>query len=185
MRVTTSPFLHEYRSAGQTTAQIERVLAVGRAFLTVTGFVAIYLDPTEPARLREVTYAVLLGYALYSLAVLAYAHGRTRLTRRHGYLLHGFDILWTSALTFVSEGPVSPFFLFFLFVVLAAAYRWGFRETVGTAFTIFVVFLVEIAIAAAGPWSATWLAPIGFELNRTIIRGGYLLLTGVLLGYLA
>ena len=38
-------------------------------------------------------------------------------------VLHGLDILWTSALTFVSEGPVSPFFLFFLFVVLAAAYR--------------------------------------------------------------
>ncbi|MBI4266171.1 MAG: hypothetical protein HY657_17485 [Acidobacteria bacterium] len=184
MRLTSS-FLSDYRAVGRPTAQLERVLAVGRAFLTVTGFVAIYLDPTEPARLREVTYAVLLAYALYSLAVLAYVHTATRLTPRHGLVLHGLDILWTSALTFVSEGPVSPFFLFFLFVVLAAAYRWGFRETAATAAITAAVFLIETAIAAAGPWSSTWFAPDGLELNRTILRVAYLLLTGVLLGYLA
>ncbi|MGH7575246.1 MAG: hypothetical protein ACREM1_08995, partial [Longimicrobiales bacterium] len=180
-----SPFLCEYRSAGQPAGEVERVLAVGRAFLTVTGLAAIYLDPTEPTRLREVTYGVLLAYALYSLGVLAYVHGGVRLTPRHAHLLHGVDILWTSVLTFVSEGPVSPFFLFVLFVVLAAAYRWGLRETVGTALLTFAVFLVETAVAAASPWNSTWFTPMTFELNRTIIRGGYLLLTGVLLGYLA
>jgi signal transduction histidine kinase len=172
-------------STGRPAARVERVLAVGRAFLTVTALVAIYLDPTEPARLREVTYAVLLAYAVYSVTVLAYVNGTARLTPLHGPVLHGLDILWTSALTFVSEGPVSPFFLFFLFVVLAAAYRWGFRETVGTAVITIVVFLIETAIAAAGPWNATWFASIAFELNRTILRVAYLLLTGVLLGYLA
>lgn len=182
----TSSFLRRYRSGGVATARLERVLAVGRAFLTVSGLVAIYLDPTEPARLREVTYGVLLAYALYSVAVLAYVHrGSARLTARHGQVLHGLDILWTSALTFVSEGPVSPFFLFFLFVVLAAAYRWGFRETVGTTVITAAVFLIETAIAAAGPWPGTWLGSIGFELNRTILRVAYLLLTGFLLGYLA
>jgi signal transduction histidine kinase len=161
------------------------VLAVGRAFLTVTALVAIYLDPTEPARLREVTYGVLLGYAVYSLAVLAYVNGTARLTPAHGLLLHGLDVLWTAALTFVSEGPVSPFFLFFLFVVLAAANRWGFRETAGTAVITIAVFLIETAVAAAGPWNAAWFASNEFELNRTILRVAYLLLTGVLLGYLA
>jgi signal transduction histidine kinase len=166
-------------------ARTEGVLAVGRAFLTVTALVAIYLDPREPARLREVTYGVLLAYAIYSLAVLAYVNGVASATGRHGLILHGLDILWTSALTFVSEGPVSPFFLFFLFVVLAGAYRWGFRETAGTAIVTVVIFLTETAVAAAGPWKATWFASIEFELNRTILRLAYLLLTGVLLGYLA
>ncbi|MBI4475943.1 MAG: hypothetical protein HY654_02150 [Acidobacteria bacterium] len=181
----TSVFPSQDRSPGRSAAQLERGLAVGRAFLTVTGLIAIYIDPTEPARLREVTYGVLLGYAVYSLAVLAYVHTTTRVTSGHGQVLHGLDILWTSALTFVSEGPVSPFFLFFLFVVLAAAYRWGFRETAGTAVITIAVFLIETAIAATGPWNATWLASSGFELNRTILRVAYLLLTGVLLGYLA
>jgi signal transduction histidine kinase len=172
-------------TTGRSAARTERVLAVGRAFLTVTGLIAIYLDPTEPARLREVTYSVLLAYAVYSLAVLAYVNGTARLTPVHGQVLHGLDIFWTSALTFVSEGPVSPFYLFFLFVVLAAANRWGFRETAGTAVITIAVFLIETAVAAAGPWKATWFASIEFELNRTILRVAYLLLTGVLLGYLA
>ena len=174
-----------HRPTHRQAARTEGVLAVGRAFLTVTALVAIYLDPTEPARLREVTYGVLLAYAIYSLAALAYVNGVARATGRHGLILHGLDILWTSALTFVSEGPVSPFFLFFLFVVLAAAYRWGFRETAGTAVVTVMIFLGETAIAAAGPWKATWFASIEFELNRTILRVAYLLLTGVLLGYLA
>jgi signal transduction histidine kinase len=178
-------FFAGLRSTGRPAARVERVLAVGRAFLTVTALIAIYLDPTEPVRLREVTYGVLLGYAAYSLAILAYVNGTTRLTTTHGQILHGLDILWTSALTFVSEGPVSPFFLFFLFVVLAAAYRWGFRETAGTAVVTVAVFLIETAVAAARPWNATWFASIEFELNRTILRVAYLLLTGVLLGYLA
>jgi hypothetical protein len=35
--------------------RLERVLAVSRAFLTVTALVAIFLDPSEPVRLRALT----------------------------------------------------------------------------------------------------------------------------------
>lgn len=163
-------------------ARLERVLAVGRAFLTVSALAAIYLDPSQPARLAAVTYGVLAAYALYSLVVWAYVHRAQQLGTLHGLVLHGLDILWTAALTFVSEGPVSPFFLFFLFVVLSAAYRWGFVGTVGTAGVTVGVFLVETLIADIGPWRLT---SIEFELNRTILRVTYLSLTGFLLGYLA
>lgn len=165
--------------------RVERVLAVGRAFLTVTALAAIYLDPSEPARLREITYGVLLAYAVYSLAVLAAVQRATRLTPRHTYAFHGLDILWASALTFVSQGPVSPFFLFFLFVVLASAYRWGLRETVGTALVTIGVFLLETLVAGIGAGRLPVFAAVEFDLNTTILRVAYLLLTGVLLGYLA
>lgn len=75
--------------------------------------------------LRAVTYGVLLAYAVYSVVLLVYVHRSPRLTATHGRVFHGLDIAWTSALTFVSEGPVSPFFLFLLFVVVSAAYRWS------------------------------------------------------------
>ncbi|MGC4083487.1 MAG: hypothetical protein QM736_15595 [Vicinamibacterales bacterium] len=172
-------------STGRSVTRTERVLAVGRAFLTVTGVIAIFLDPTEPARLREATYVVLLAYAVYSLGVLAFVNAASRVTRQHTLAIHGLDILWASALTFVSEGPVSPFFLFFLFLLLAAANRWGFRETAGTAGITVAIFLVETALASVGPWRDAWFSSIQFELNRTILRVAYLMLTGVLLGYLA
>jgi signal transduction histidine kinase len=176
--------LTSYSVDGRPGARQERILAVGRAFLTITALVAIYLDPTEPARLAAVTYGVLFTYALYSLALLALVHSAPRLAPAHGYVIHGLDVLWTSGLTLVSEGPVSPFFLFFLFVVLASAYRWGFRETIITAATTVGIFLVETAVVATGPWNQTGFASISFELNRTILRSTYLLITGFLLGYL-
>lgn len=184
MRVT-SAFLRTYRDHGRSVARLERVLAVGRAFLTVTALGAIYLDPTEPSRLAAFTYGALLGYAAYSLAVLAWIHTGPAIGPVHGRVLHGIDILWASALTFVSEGPVSPFFLFFLFTVAASAYRWGFRETVATAAITVAVFLGETYLAGIGPWNQTFLRDIKFELNSTILRVAYLLLTGFLLGYLA
>ena len=181
----TSTFLRAYRVDGRPAARMERVLAVGRAFLTVTALVAIYLDPTQPSRLAAVTYGVLFVYALYSTLIFLWIQGGAAVSHRQGRILHGLDIFWTSLLTFVSEGPVSPFFLFFLFVVAAAAYRWGFRETVATAVITVGVFLIETVLAAMAPWSQTWLSGIAFELNRTILRSAYLLLTGFLLGYLA
>ncbi len=181
----TSSFLRSYRSQGPPVARLERVLAVGRAFLTVTALAAIYVDPTEPTRLAGLTYGILSAYAIYSLVVLALVHRAPRVTPRHAVMLHGVDILWASVLTLLSEGPVSPFFLFFVFTLLAAAYRWGFRETAGTAVVTMAVYLIEIAIAAAGPWNSTWFAAIRLELNQTILRLAYLLLMGVLLGYLA
>jgi signal transduction histidine kinase len=117
--------------------------------------------------------------------VLVYVHRTPRVSVTQGHVFHGFDVLWTAALTFVSEGPVSPFFLFFLFVVLSAAYRWGFWGTLVTTLVTVAVFLIQTGVAAAGPWRQTWLTSIDFELNQTILRVAYLLLTGFLLGYLA
>jgi signal transduction histidine kinase len=113
-----------------------------------------------------------------------FVHSASRLSHPQVQVLHAADIVWTSVLTFVSEGPVSPFFLFFLFVVLAAAFRWAFRETLLTAMVIVAVFLTETVVAAAGPWSDLF-APTVDDLNAIVLRAAYLLITGVLLGYLA
>jgi hypothetical protein len=164
---------------------VERVVAVGRAFLTVTALAAIYVDPTEPSRLAGVTYTIMSAYAVYSMIVLAIVHRSGRLVGRDVRVLHGLDILWASALTFLSEGPVSPFFLFFVFALLAAAYRWGFRETLGTAVVTMAVYLVETTIAVAGPWNSTIFAAFRLEANQTILRFAYLLLIGLLVGYLS
>src|SRR5688572_33127751 len=99
-----SPFLREYSRDRRTATRSERVLAVGRAFFSVTALIAIYLDSTEPSRLATATYTVLVAYACYSLIVLAAVNYGTRLAAAHGVLLHASDILWGSVLTFVSEG---------------------------------------------------------------------------------
>src|SRR5262245_14694166 len=112
-------FLESYRAERRPAARLEYVLAVARTFLTITGFIAFYLDPTEPARLAAVTYTVLISYALYSVVVLAIVRRGAGIRSTHSRLLHALDIVWVGVLTFVSDGPTSPSYLFFLFVLLA------------------------------------------------------------------
>jgi signal transduction histidine kinase len=176
-------FLRQHPSQGHAAARLERVLAIGRAFLTVWGLVAVYVDPTEPSGLAEFSYAILVGYALYSVIVLVFVERTTRLAPRDGEFLHGIDILWAAALTFVSNGVSSPFFLFFIFVVLAAAFRWGFRATMITAAVVLGLVAVQTFILAAGPWG-TLFSVNGDEINRTIMRVAYLLLSAFMVGYL-
>jgi signal transduction histidine kinase len=180
----TSSFLDSYRTERRPTARLEYVLAVARTFLAVTGFIAIYLDPTEPTRLATIAYGVLVGYACYSVVVLVLVRRVSALQPAHGYFLHALDILWAALLTFVSDGPISPFYLFFLFVTLASAYRWGMRATIATAVGTALLYIAQTAAAYAGPWPALLIGD-DFDVKRIIFRIGYLLITGYVAGFLA
>jgi signal transduction histidine kinase len=177
--------LEDYRTASRQVPRLERMLAGARAFFTVTALGAIFLDPTEPARFAGLTYALLAAYAIYSVVVWVWIRRSWSPGVRGSLVLHGIDVLWVSVLTMFSAGPASPLYLFFLFAMLAAAYRWGFRGTLVTVLVSSGIFLFESAMVALSPWAQTWSADVPFQLNRIIIRGTYLLLTGVLLGYLA
>jgi len=176
-------FLRQDPSEGHAAARLERVLAIGRAFLTVWGLIAVYLDPTEPSRFAELSYAILVGYALYSIIVLIFVERANRLAPRDGEFLHGIDILWTAALTFVSNGVGSPFFLFFMFVVLSAAFRWGFRGTMISGGVVVGLVAIQMVVLSIGPWGNLF-SLSGDDINRTIMRVAYLLLSAFMVGYL-
>ncbi|MBI1955543.1 MAG: histidine kinase dimerization/phosphoacceptor domain-containing protein, partial [Acidobacteria bacterium] len=84
-----------------------------------------------------------------------------------------------------TEGPNSPFFAFFIFVLLAAAYRWGLRETLATSAVAIAALFLETFLLAAGPWAIEPFVQGHFDRNRLIIRSAYLLLIAFLAGYLA
>ncbi len=163
--------------------RIERVLGTARVFLAVCSLLAIYLDPTEPSRYATLAYALLLLYVIHSVAVLVVLRLRASSPPVLAIVLQSVDVLWAACITLLTEGPNSPFFLFFLFVMLAAAYRWGLRETVMTGATAVLLVLVEAILLGLGR-----IAPVPlegeFELNRFIMRSTYLLLMAFLLGYL-
>lgn len=165
--------------------RFESVLGVGRLFLALAGLLAVYVDPTEPAHFVPIIYALLGGYAVYAGGLLAVLRQASHLTNRQTRAIHLTDMAWMVLLTVFSEGPVSPLVLFFLFALLAAAYRWGFRETIATAFVGIAFLLAEVGVALYGYWQPDWLTALQADLNRTILRGVYFLLTGFLLGYLA
>ena len=152
----------------------ESVLGTARAFLATSGLLAIYLDPTEPTRYTTIAYALLTAYALHSLGLMLWLRWRPSGPALR-LAAHSIDILFAAVITLFTEGANSPLFVFFFFVLLAAAYRWGQRETLATAAAAIAVLVLE----------ALFIVSVPIEFNRLITRAAYLFITGILLGYLA
>lgn len=155
----------------------ERTIALARVALASASLFAVWMDPAEPARYVTPTYMLHVIYVIYSL-VLAAIMWRHSGTGRLPLATQGADILISSMFQYLTLGPSSPFFMYFIFSLFCAALRWGWRGTLWTSFVVMASFLVMCAIMSRT------LGPTEFELNRFIIRTVYLAVVGSLLVYL-
>ena len=103
---------------------------------------------------------------------------------RHGLPIHAVDVLIPAVFTFFTQGPNSPFFIFFVFVTATAAVRWGFPETVFTGISVLLLMLMQAAVLS-GPFSTFFDVEGNYDLNRMLIRTAFMLVVSILLGYLA
>jgi signal transduction histidine kinase len=155
----------------------ERVLAAARAVLVTMTLVAVLLDP---ARVPDAAFTggLLGAYLLQSLVVFGVLTTRERFTPVFSAALHALDVLWASALVLVAAGPNSPFFVFFLFTILTAAYRWGLWETLATSAAASGIFGLLLYA-----WGDLFAGHLGY--NELATGLAYLLIAATLLGYLA
>jgi signal transduction histidine kinase len=165
--------------------RVERVISFARVLVSAIAFLAIWLDPPEPERYASVTYALAAAYVLASVAVLLWLRRRTTFVRREALISHMVDVAVAAALTLFTEGPNSPFFTFYVFTLLAAAYRWGLYETLFTTTAAAVLLLVE-AVLVDSYLSGFAFGHIegAFDINRLIMRVVYLWIIGMCVGYL-
>ncbi|MFZ0309724.1 MAG: histidine kinase [Candidatus Sulfotelmatobacter sp.] len=177
------------------TRRTERWLATARVFLAVSALVAIYMDPTQLGR-SSAAYGLFVFYLANSILILMLLRRRKASTASFRLLVHAADIVWPAFISVFAEGPRSPFFLFFFFVLTAAAYRWGLWATLSTAAAEVVLLWAESFVllhvwAARGvrlPWhvlSGLQINVTEFEPKRLFMLSVYLLVMGLLLGYLA
>ncbi|MFB3922720.1 MAG: sensor histidine kinase [Terriglobia bacterium] len=164
--------------------QIERTLAVARAFLAVSSLIAIVLDPTRPGGFAALTITLMVIFVIHSLLILALVRIRSESTPAFRFIVHAIDILWPAVISIFTTGPNSPFFVVNVFVLLAAAYRWGFQETLATSGAAILLFFFQVILVGSVDPSFQSILVGRFELNNFIMRGLYLLITGYLLGYL-
>lgn len=154
-----------------------RVIALARAALAAVFLFAIWIDPSQPATAASETYAVLATYALAAAVVAAVTWDNWWLDARLAAPMHVVDILAFTLLVLTSDGYTSPFFVFFVFLILTAAIRWGWRETALTAVPVTLLYV------AAGLAAGTEAGEI-FDLQRFVIRAGNLVvLSGVLIWF--
>ena len=164
--------------------RIERTLATARVFLAVSSLAAIWIDPTQPSGYAALSYGLLVIYVVHSGLILVLVEVRQESSAGFRLGVHAVDVIWPALMSYFSSGPNSPFFTFTIFGLLAAAYRWGFLETMATAGASIVLFFSQLFLFEYGHAPVELLLGGRFEANRFIVRGLYLLIAGYLLGYL-
>lgn len=153
--------------------QAERTIAIARVVLAGTALFAVWLDPADPMHYVGLTYTLYWVYVVYSALLLA-------LTVREApewmpLATHVADVIAFSVFQYLTLGPSSPFFVYFVFSMFCGAIRWGWR---GSLFTGSIVLAFYMALI--GSITGFTVAP-GFEVNRFVIRLAYLgVATGML-----
>jgi signal transduction histidine kinase len=157
--------------------RVELIIATARIILTAFFLLAIWLDPSDPSLYARHTYVILAGYLIYSLLLGAMVRRWDSIRGRLQVLFHAIDLMVFAVLMFLTEGSSSPFFVYFVFMVVCATLRWRQRGTLWTA-----IISLFIVITLAAPSILFHIRD--FELNRFIIRIVYLTVVATLLGYL-
>lgn len=164
--------------------RIERNIAQCRIALSVVAPIAVYLDPTQPifGRLVPISGAAfyidplalitMLLHLGYSVAIAAALRSSRPERRRIVSLSIWGDVLWAAAIALVTEGANSPFYLFFLFAVLATGLRGTLRTTLWVTAGSLAIYIALILVTRPE------------ELSVYLTRAAYLAITGYLVGFL-
>jgi signal transduction histidine kinase len=157
--------------------RVEDTLARVRVALFLLSLVVTALD------LRVATRPVaawLLGLMLlYSIAAMVALRARKIRSPRDVAMLHVLDTAGVIIVLVFTGGAVSPFSTLFLFVLLAAGYRWGLRETWSTAAAGVGV------LGAHGVFLRLVQNSSSPDLHVVALRLAYAGIGGVLIGYMA
>jgi len=87
---------------------------------------------------------------------------------------HVLDIAMFALLVFLTDGYTSPFFTHFIFIILSATIRWGWRETALTALTVILLFFASGMVAL-------YVGEGHLEIQRLVMRASYLIVLSMIL----
>src|SRR5438045_6879934 len=107
---------------------MERVLASVRAVLAFSSLLLLWLNPAV-AYPRGIALAILCVYLAHSLGLLTLVYLRSEISPRFSVAVHIADILWAAIMSLFGSPAESPFFLYFMFALLSAAFRWGLGDS--------------------------------------------------------
>src|SRR5437870_2314789 len=152
----------------------ERIIAGARLILSVAAIEPFLSDSNQSLHQSNVAHSVVALYFLYAIVVIWIVDRNLMKLKRLGFYTQALDALWFPVILLHTQGENSPFFLFYIFSLVTASFRWGFKETffVNTA-NVGMYVIVHFATA-----------PSGFSFYRFLIRPTYLYVLACLIGYL-
>jgi len=136
-------------SAGEI-RRTERWLATARVALSIAAVFAVWWEPASRTPYPFWMWVFLGIYLVHGVVVMVLLRVRPQSTPAFRLVVHSVDIVWPVLISMFTTAERGPFFLFFVFVMVAAAYRWGLWETVGTAAAAVALLWAEALAVRAG-----------------------------------
>ena len=140
--------------------------------LSILAMISLYADPSTAGGLFHLTplvLGILLCHFAYSSAVcLASRAGKT--PRSLPLLTIALDILFASAIAFLTEGQTGPSYVFFVFAIIAVGMRAALRVTMRVTLSSVALYLIVVALSEG----------LG---GIYVMRAVYLAIAGYLVGF--
>jgi signal transduction histidine kinase len=169
----------------------ERWLATARVALTIAAEVTLWMEPERGFAYSRWLYWLLTVYFVHAVVVMLLVRFRPQSTTAFRLVVHTADIVWPVLIYVFATAQRGPFVLFFVFVMAAAAYRWGLWETVATAVgAVSLLWLEAFAVHEGLEFRAAGFLRVGLgvrELDpqQLVMFSVYLIVLGFLLGYMS
>ena len=129
--------------------QFDLDIARARIMLSVLAMLSLYADPSTAGGLFHLTplvLVILLCHFAYSTAV--YWASRTATPPRAlAGLTITLDVLFASAIAFLTEGQTGPSYVFFVFAIIAVGMRSALGVTMRVTFSGVALYLIVVAIS--------------------------------------
>jgi signal transduction histidine kinase len=157
--------------------RIERVVAASRLFIAAVSLLTLRFGAVDPGTSLPLAYLVRAGYVVLAAALAVLIRTLPDAAIRWAYRIHVVDVLWAAAITYsaaVGDGDFS--FIFFAFVLFAAAARWGPAETLATG-------VAAVAVLLIGADLTSRFGSFIPDVRRLLVQAGYLLVLTALLGF--
>ena len=156
------------------TSRTERIIAGARLVLAIAGLGLMAARPDQISQNPSRAYSVVALYLIYSIAILWVID---RSLMRIEWVAVGSqlaDTLWFAVILLYTHGENSPFFLYYVYSLITASFRWGFKETLfcNTANVGMYVVVDLLTARSTSGFQRFWLGPT------------YLYVLACLIGYL-
>ena len=131
----------------------ERLIAAGRIFLALFALIAVAIETVSANQLGQATFVGLAAY-------LAFALLQDLVLRRlpspgEQIFAHAFDVAAVSGLMALTDGPTSPFFVFFTFILISSTLRWNWHGALATAALLIAAYVALVLSLQPEPRTRT------------------------------
>ena len=156
------------------TSRTERIIAGARLVLAIAGLGLMAARPDQISQNPSGAYSVVALYLIYSIAILWTIDRSLMPIEWVAVGSQLADTMWFAVILLYTQGENSPFFLYYVYSLITASFRWGFKETLfcNTANVGMYVVVHLLTARSTSGFQRFWLGPT------------YLYVLACLIGYL-